>query len=224
MRTSSLLARRLVLELRHPLEVAVGRDGRQQPAQLGVLAHVGLAEQDAALGIEPGGHQHRRRVEHVAGQRLRVVGDARGVQVDDAVDRRIAALLALEVAPDRADVVAEVLAPGRLDAAEDAHGGGQSRDAQPRHRESARRRCSRSPSGSRAARAAGCCRPRRWRAREITCSPARASQSKLQPRQACGSQLRRRELRRREARRRRRCETSTALDRPVARPGAARAA
>ena len=86
--------------------------------------HVGLAEQDAALRVEPGGHQHRRRVEHVAGQRAGVVGDARGVQVDDAVDRRVAALLALEVAADGADVVAEVLAAGGLDAAEDAHGAG----------------------------------------------------------------------------------------------------
>jgi hypothetical protein len=37
------------------------------------------------------------------------------VQIDDAVDRGVAALLAVEIAEDRPDVVAEVLAPGRLD-------------------------------------------------------------------------------------------------------------
>ena len=161
-----------------------GGDRREQPAELRVLGHVGLAEQDAAIGIEPGGHQHRGRVEHVARQRVGVVGDARGVQVDDAVDRRIAALLALEVAPDRPDVVAEVLAPGGLDAAEDAHGAASLRSRPPR--ESARPRCSRSPSGSRAARAAGCCRRLSVARDEITCSPGGASQSKRQPRQACG--------------------------------------
>ena len=56
-----------------------------------------------------------------SGQRLGVVGHARGVQVDDAVDRRVGPVLALHVLRDRAEVVAEVLAAGRLDAAEDAH-------------------------------------------------------------------------------------------------------
>jgi hypothetical protein len=44
------------------------------------------------------------------------------VQVHDAVDRRIAAVLALDVLADRADVIAQVLAAGGLDAGEDAHG------------------------------------------------------------------------------------------------------
>ena len=56
-------------------------------------------------------------------QLRRVVGDRDRVQVDDAVDRLAVAgaVLALDVLADRADVVAEVLAPGRLDAAEDPH-------------------------------------------------------------------------------------------------------
>jgi hypothetical protein len=49
-----------------------------------------------------------------------LVGDGRRVQVDDAEDA-LAALLARDVLGDRADVVAEVLAPGGLDAGEDAH-------------------------------------------------------------------------------------------------------
>ena len=42
-------------------------------------------------------------------------------QVDDAVDRRIAPFLACHVLRDGPDVVAQVLAPGGLDAAEDPH-------------------------------------------------------------------------------------------------------
>ena len=41
----------------------------------------------------------------------RVPGDGDRVQVDDAVDRRIALVLALDVLADRPDVVAEVLRP-----------------------------------------------------------------------------------------------------------------
>ncbi len=111
-------------ELVHPVEVAVRGDRRQQPAQLGVLADVALAEEDAARRVEPGGQQHCRGVLDVAAQLLRLVGDGDRVQVDDAVDRRVPPVLAVDVAAHRADVVAEVLAPGRLDAAEDPHGGG----------------------------------------------------------------------------------------------------
>jgi len=46
------------------------------------------------------------------------------MQVDDAVDRRVAAILPGDVVRDRADVAAEVLAAGRLDAAEDDGGHG----------------------------------------------------------------------------------------------------
>ncbi len=114
------LLRRLLLELVHAVEVAVGGDRREQPGQLGVLADVGLAEEDAALGVEAGGEQDRGRVVEALAQLGRVVGDRDRVQVDDAEDRRVAAVLALDVLADRADVVAEVLAAGRLDAGEDA--------------------------------------------------------------------------------------------------------
>ena len=59
------LARRLVLELGHAVQVAVGGHSAEQPGELGVLVHVGLAEQDATLGVEPGGHEDRGGVEHV---------------------------------------------------------------------------------------------------------------------------------------------------------------
>src|SRR5579871_1138374 len=85
---------------------------------------VGLAEQDAARGVEPGRQQDRGRVVDPLAQLARVEGDRDRVQVDDAVDR-LAAVLAGDVLRDRADVVAEVLAAGRLDAGEDAHRGGE---------------------------------------------------------------------------------------------------
>ena len=97
----------------------MGGDRGEQPGQLGVLAHVGLAEEDAALGVEAGGEQDRGGVVDALAQFGRVVGDRDRVQVDDAEDRRVAPVLALDVLADRADVVAEVLAAGRLDAAED---------------------------------------------------------------------------------------------------------
>ena len=97
----------------------MGGDRRQVPGELGVLADVGLAEEDAALGVEAGGEQDRGRVVDAGPQLVGVPRDGDRVQVDDAVDRRVAAVLALDVLADRADVVAEVLAPGGLDAAED---------------------------------------------------------------------------------------------------------
>ena len=131
------LRRGLVAELVHPVELAERRDRRQQPAQLRVLRDVALAKEDAALGIEARGEQDRGRVVHALAQLGGVVGDRRRVQVDDAVDRGVAAILPGDVLRDRPDVVAEVLAPGRLDAAEDdgCHGGsGYRRDSNARPR------------------------------------------------------------------------------------------
>jgi hypothetical protein len=87
-----------------------------------VLAHVGLAKEDAALRVEAGGEQDRGRVVETLAQLVGLIGDGEGVQVDDAEDRRLAALLPLDVLADRADVVAEVLAAGGLDAGEDDGG------------------------------------------------------------------------------------------------------
>ena len=112
---------RLVAELVHAVELPDRRHARQQPRQLGVLGDVALAEEDAALGVEPGGHQQGRGLARAPAQLLRVVGDRRAVQVDDAVDRRVRLVLTLDVVEDRPDVVAEVLAPGGLDAGEDDH-------------------------------------------------------------------------------------------------------
>ena len=54
------LGDRLVAELVHAVQPPELGDARQQPAQLGVLLHVALAEQDAALGIQAGGERGSR--------------------------------------------------------------------------------------------------------------------------------------------------------------------
>ena len=107
----------------HPAELAERGDGGQQPAQLSVLVHVGLAEEEAALRVEAGGEQHRGGVQQALAKISRVVGDGDRVEVDDAVDR-LAPVLPGHVLRYRADVVAQVLATGGLNAREDAHGGG----------------------------------------------------------------------------------------------------
>ena len=53
---------RLLLELGHAVEVAPGGDAREEPAQLGVLGHVALAEEQAAIGLQARGQQDGRRV------------------------------------------------------------------------------------------------------------------------------------------------------------------
>jgi len=146
------LGERLVAELMHAVQLAERGDRREQPAQLGVLLHVALAEQDALLRVQARRDQRRERVVDAVAQLGRVVGDGDRVQIDDAVEAlvtgRRCALLALDVLADRADVVAEVLAAGGLDPAEDAHAGAQASDPAP-HRGSSPLRWSARRSGHR---------------------------------------------------------------------------
>jgi len=100
----------LLPELVHAVELAVGRDGAQQPAQARCARARRTGEEDAALRIEAGREQQRRRVVDALAQLARVVADGGRVQVDDAVDR-LAAVLPGDVLDDRPEVVAEVLRP-----------------------------------------------------------------------------------------------------------------
>ena len=111
---------RLVLELRHPAELAEARDRAEQPSRLGVRGHVALREDGRALRVEAGREEHRREVERLLPEVLRVVLDGDRVQVDDA-EEAVAALLLRRVLAEAADQVAEVLVAGGLDAGEDAH-------------------------------------------------------------------------------------------------------
>ena len=117
------LGQRLVAELVHALQPPELGDGGQKPRQLGVLVHVALAKQRAALGIEARRDQHGGGVVAARAQLGRLIRDGDRVQVHDAEDA-LAALLAGDVLHDRADVVAQVLAPRGLDAGEDAHARG----------------------------------------------------------------------------------------------------
>ena len=92
----------------HPLQPPQLGHAAEQPAQLGVLQHVALTEQDAALRIEARGEQQRGEVVQAFAQPRGLVGDGDRVQIDDAV-QRLAAILPGDVLGDRADVVAQVL-------------------------------------------------------------------------------------------------------------------
>ena len=82
-----LLPVALLLELRHPAELAVARHRREQPRRLGVRGHVALREDRRALRVEAGREEQRREVERALAQVGRVVVDRDRVQVDDAEER-----------------------------------------------------------------------------------------------------------------------------------------
>jgi hypothetical protein len=115
-----ILLGRLLLELRHPAELAVARDRAEQPSRLGVCRDVALDEDRGALRVEPGREQHRGDVQRPLAQRGGVVLDRDRVQVDDA-EERLAALLRLGVLAKATAVVADVRVAAGLDAAEDPH-------------------------------------------------------------------------------------------------------
>ena len=114
-----LLLVALLLELRHPAQLAVARGRAEQPRRLGVRGHLALHEHRRAVGIEPGREQHRRDVQRQTMQLGRVVLDRDRVQVDDA-EEGLALLLRARVLAEPARVVAERRLAGRLDAGEDS--------------------------------------------------------------------------------------------------------
>jgi len=100
----------LLLVGRRALHPAHRHDRVEDPGQLGMLRHVGLADQGAALRIEP----HRQQVEdHLVRQLahlLAVVDRGHGVVIDDRVDR-VVPVLERDVVDLRAEVVAQVRGP-----------------------------------------------------------------------------------------------------------------
>jgi hypothetical protein len=114
-----LLPRRLVLELRHPLEVAQRSHGVEDPGELRVLGHLGLDEEGRPLGVDPCGEERERHVEDAGRHLGGVVRGRDRVQVHDA-DEALVVVLHLDPVPHRPEVVADVEFARRLDAAEDA--------------------------------------------------------------------------------------------------------
>ena len=112
--TSSGWLALLLLVRRGALEPADRRDRREQPGQLGHLGPVALDEQRAAVRIEAEGQQRGGHLARPRPQQDRVVLARQRVVVDDAVDRLVLGLEA-DVVADRAQVVAEMDDPGRLD-------------------------------------------------------------------------------------------------------------
>ena len=110
-----LLALALVLELGHPAQLAHRGDAVEDPGQLGVGRDVALHEEDAPVGVEPGGEQQRRGASGPGDQLGRVVRERDRVEVDDAVDRVVGVLVG-DPLPHGPEVVAQVHVAGRLDA------------------------------------------------------------------------------------------------------------
>ena len=108
-----------VPELGHPLEPAERGQAAQEPARLGVGAHVALEEERAALGVEAAGHEQGDQSAGLAAQRLGVPGHRQRVQVDDAEEVLLLGL-AVDPALDGPEVVPEMQVARGLDPAEDA--------------------------------------------------------------------------------------------------------
>src|ERR1700736_5734662 len=112
------LPRRSILELGHALQPADRGEALEDPGQLRVRGDVRLDEH-RLVGFDPAGQVDGGEVEGVFAERGRVLRQRDGVQVDDAKDVVVLVLVADPVA-DCAEVVANVEATARLDAAEDS--------------------------------------------------------------------------------------------------------
>ena len=107
--TDRLDALAFALVLRHALEPADRGEAVEHPGQLGVLFHIGLAEDGAGLRVDAAGDVERgdfaRLGAEVGG--LDGLGDGDRVEIDDAEDV-IELILHLDPLAEGADIVADV--------------------------------------------------------------------------------------------------------------------
>ncbi len=110
---------RLVLELRHPAQLAEADVALHQPRQLGVFGDVALHEHRGHVGIEADGEEDRGELDRALADDARLLGHGEGVEVDDAVEDLLLVLSRHPVAK-RSEVGAEVGVAGRLHAGQDS--------------------------------------------------------------------------------------------------------
>ena len=110
---------RLDLELRHAVQPTHRRHTVENPRQLGVLVHMRLDEERAALRVHATGEERRGEPADADAQLGGILRERDGVQIHDAIDVLVDILLVHPVA-DSAEIVADVRDAGGLDAGEDA--------------------------------------------------------------------------------------------------------
>ena len=115
----ALLALRLLLELRLSLELTERRDRVEDPGQLGMFRNLRLHEQRGARSdrCPPTSSDDRHLAPALA--QLRRARSARDRVVVDDADDRLELVLQLRPVLHRAEVVADVQLPGRLNPTED---------------------------------------------------------------------------------------------------------
>ncbi len=113
--THGLRVGRLLLELRHPLELSVGRRRPEQPGQLGVLRHMALDEHRAERRVDSHREEPVRKVQGPLCERHRIVLDRKSVEVDDGVKSLVDVLVRDPVAQG-SEIVAEMDVPRGLHA------------------------------------------------------------------------------------------------------------
>ena len=91
-REHALLARRLVLVLRLPFQLAERCDGVEYPLQLGVLGNHGLDEERTFLRVQSGGEKRNDHVRRATSEIVGLVAPGDGVVVDYAVDALVLVL------------------------------------------------------------------------------------------------------------------------------------
>src|SRR5271166_1139656 len=110
---------RLLLELCHTVEPAERGEAAEQPGELGVRRHHALIEDDAALGVDPGGDIGSRDLARRGAQLGRILRLGKSMQVDDAENAFVMVLQCHPIA-DRSQVIAEVKVAGGLNARKNA--------------------------------------------------------------------------------------------------------
>ena len=117
-----LLRPRLVLELRHPPQLAHGRGALEEPGQAWMLGDMALEEEGAPVRVETRGQEQGRSLERSRAERFGVDVDGQGVEVHEAVEGLVVVLEGDPVA-QRSQVIAEMEVAGGLDPREDSgHG------------------------------------------------------------------------------------------------------